>query len=98
MAAAKKKKLLMYKDKPVFRKGTKIYYGNPEDRLILVIDILETKKQGDLEVASKVAFHIRDNTGETVGDGVDYRSGERDNLYKAFDIGSWWLQDALATM
>ena len=39
-------------------------------------------------------FHIQDNTGE-LGNGVNYRTGERDDLYKAFDIGAWWLQDAL---
>ncbi len=98
MAAAKKTKDLTFKGKPVYRKGNKIYYGNLEDKLILEIEILETKKVGDIDVSTKVKFSIQDNTVEEVGTGINYRTGERDDLYKAFDIGSWWLQDALSTM
>ncbi len=94
MAAAKKKKGLTYKGKPVYRVGNRIYYGNLEDELILVMDILETETVNGVEVTKKVQFHIQDNTGE-LGKGTNYRTGERENLYKAFDIGSWWLQDAL---
>lgn len=98
MAAAKKKKALTYKGKPVYRKGNKLFYGNLEDDLILVLEILDTKKVEDVEVATKVKFSIQDNTVEEVGTGTNYRSGEREDLYKAFDIGAWWLQDALASM
>ncbi len=94
MAAAKKPKILTYKDKPVYRQGNVIYYGDLSKRLILVLEILETEEKNGVTVSKKVKFHIQDNTGE-LGKGVNYRSGERDNLYKAFDIGAWWLQDAL---
>ncbi len=97
MAAAKKKKELTYKGKPVYRRGNTIYYGDLGERLLLVMEILETEKNGDVDVTKKVKFHIQDNTGE-IGKGINYRSGERDNLYKAFDIGAWWLQDALDQM
>ena len=97
MAAAKKAKVLTYKGKPIYRKGNKIYYGNLEDDLILEIEIVETKKMGGIDVSSKVKFSIKDNTVAEVGTGMTYRSGERDDLFKAFDIGAWWLQDALST-
>ncbi len=92
--AAKKKKGLTFRGKPIYRSGNTIYYGNLEDRLILVMNIEETEKLADYEKSTKIVFHIQDNTGE-LGKGTNYRTGERDNLYKAFDIGSWWLQDAL---
>ena len=98
MAATKKAKGLTFKGKPIYRKGNKIYYGNLEDKLILEIEILETKKVGDIDVSTKVKFSIQDNTVDEVGTGINYRTGERNDLYKAFDIGSWWLQDALSTM
>lgn len=98
MAAAKKVKELTYKGKPVYRKGNKLYYGNLEDPLILELEVLETKKVGDLDVATKVKFNIQDNNVSEIGTGTNYRTGERDDLYKAFDIGSWWLQDALSSM
>ncbi len=92
--AAKKAKLLTYKDKPIYRKGNTIYYGDLSKRLILVLEIVESEEKDGLQITKKVKFHIQDNTGE-LGKGVNYRSGERENLYKAFDIGAWWLQDAL---
>lgn len=98
MAAAKKVKELTYKGKPVYRKGNKLYYGNLEDPLILELEVLETKKVGDLDVATKVKFNIQDNNVSEIGTGTNYRTGERNDLYKAFDIGSWWLQDALSSM
>ena len=97
MAVAKKKKVLTYKGKPVYRKGNKLFYGNLEDPLILMLEIAETKKVQNINVATKVKFSIQDNNVDEIGTGTNYRSGEREDLYKAFDIGAWWLQDALAS-
>lgn len=94
MAAAKKKKLLTYKGKPLIRCGDRIFYGELTDKYILVLDILESKNVKDVTAASKVKIQLMDNTGE-LGKGQVYRKTERENLYKAIDIGEWWLQDAL---
>ncbi|MCI5604182.1 MAG: hypothetical protein ACI4C7_07050 [Clostridia bacterium] len=94
MAAAKKKKCLMYKGKPLIKCGNKIYYGNLEDKYILVLDIVETKDMKDVKFSTKVKIQLMDNTGD-FGKGQVYRKAERGNLYKAIDIGEWWLQDAL---
>lgn len=97
MPVAKKKKGLTYKGKPLLRCGNRIYYGNLEDSLILVLDIVETEKRQDVDVSTKVKVQIMDNTGE-LGKGQVYRKCERENLYKALDIGEWWLQDAFGMM
>lgn len=94
MAAVKKKKLLTYNGKPLVRCGDRIFYGNLEDKYILVLDILETKDVKDVKAATKVKIQLMDNTGE-LGEGQVFRKTERENLYKAIDIGEWWLQDAL---
>ena len=95
MAAVKKEKAFTYKDKPVYRKGNTIYYGDLSEPLILVLEIVESEKLGDFQISKKVKFHVRENTGDEIGTGMNYRSGERDNLFEAFDMGAWWLQDAL---
>lgn len=92
--AVKKKKFLTYNGKPIVRCGNRIYYGNLEDKLILVLDITETKKVNDMDVATSVLVQVMDNTGE-LGKGQVFRKATRDNLYKALDIGEWWLKDAL---
>lgn len=97
MAAAKKKKILLYADKPLCRVGDRIYYGNLEDKYILALDILESEVVNDIKTATKVKILLMDNTGE-LGKGDIYRKAERTNLYKALEIGSWWLQDALSSV
>ena len=96
MAAAKKKKALQYADKPMNRVGDRIYYGNLEDKFILALDILESEEVNGVKTATKVKILLMDNTGE-LGKGDIYRKAERTNLYKALEIGSWWLEDALAS-
>ncbi len=95
MAAAKKKKILTYKGKPLIRCGDRIYYGNLEDKYILALDIKESKDVNGSRKSTKVKIQVMDNTGE-LGKGQVFRTAERDNLYKAIDIGEWWLQDALS--
>lgn len=92
---AAKKKGLTYKGKPIHRVGDRIYYGNLEDKYILVLDIVEKTAHNDqLEIASKIKVQLMDNTGK-IGEGQVYRKAERTDLYHAFDIGEWWLKDAL---
>ena len=91
---AKKKKVLTYNGKPLFRCENRIYYGNLEDKLILVLDIVKTKKINGLEVADEVLVQVMDNTGK-LGEGQVFRKATRESLYKALDIGEWWLKDAI---
>ena len=90
----KKKKVLTYNGKPIIRCKNRIYYGNLDDHLILVLDITKTKNVNGFDLADEVLVQIMDNTGE-LGKGQVYRKATRDDLYKALDIGEWWLKDAL---
>lgn len=92
--AEKKKKVLTYNGKPILRCGNRIYYGNLEDKLILVLDITKTKNVNGIDVASEVLVQVMDNTAE-LGKGQVFRKATRGDLYKALDIGEWWLKDAL---
>ncbi len=92
--AAKPKERLTYKDKPLMRSGNRIYYGNPEDRYIILFTVNSAKKVGDLDVADKVSIELMTNTGrekEKV-----YKKAVRPGLFEALDIAEFWLNDALA--
>lgn len=86
----------MYKGHPLMRKENIIYYGSMEDRYIIMMQILETKKEGDLEVATKVAVQLQ-QTSQTVRmkDRIVKKS-EKNSLWSAMDIGSIWLSRALS--
>ena len=53
---AEEKAVLMYKGHPLMRKDNLIYYGSMADSHIIMLQILETKKVGDEDVASKVSI------------------------------------------
>lgn len=89
-------KILMYKGRPLMRKDNMIYYGSMADSHIVMLQILETKKVGDLDVASKVSVQLQltDPTAKSRDRVV--KKSEKDGLYSALDVGVIWLQRALA--
>ena len=56
MAASKE---LVYKGHPLRRKDNIIYFGSMADKYIIMMQILETKKVEDMEVATKVAVQLQ---------------------------------------
>lgn len=84
---------LIYKGKALSRCNNEIYYGIPEDKYMLVFKIKETEKLRDLEIAKRVIVELRTNDSKN---SRLMKQGERDSLYRAFDLGEFWLEDALA--
>ena len=96
MAAKKKNEFLMYKDKPLVRKGNTIYYGSLGDEFVLMLQILSTKNVDGLEMADRVSVQLI-NTDPNVRphDRIAHKT-EKKGLYAALDIGRIWLERALA--
>ena len=88
----KGKEYLTYKDKLLLRKGNEIYYGSPDDKYIVLFRILENDKFKDLDIAKKVVIELRTNSEKN---SVLIKQAEREGLFKAFDIGFFWLEDAI---
>ncbi len=96
MAAKKKSEFLMYKDRPLVRKGNTIYYGNMSDKFVIMFQILSTKDLDGLAVADRVSVQLI-NTDPNVRphDRIAQKT-EKKGLYSAMDIGKIWLERALA--
>lgn len=88
-------KILMYKGKPLVRQGRYVFYGNPDDKFILFMNILDTKKVGDLEVATKVLVQIQNTDDDVSFNEKVIKQCEKKNFYDAFEIGTIWLERAL---
>ena len=93
MAPKKTDEVLTYNGKMLLRKGNDIYYGSPDGKYMVIFKVLESEKLEDLDIATKVSIELRTNEAEN---SQIMRQAERDSLYKAFDIGFYWLEDALA--
>ena len=97
MPTAKKKdankEIFTYKGKPLLRKDNMIYYGNVDDKYVVRFTLEGGKDVKGLQVASRVTVDLMTNEGEERSKII--KQAERDGLYKALDIGCFWLQDAI---
>ncbi|MBP3623883.1 MAG: hypothetical protein J6J19_07435 [Oscillospiraceae bacterium] len=90
-------KTLEYKGHPFQRKDNIIYYGSFADKYIIMLQILETKKVGDLDVASKVSVQLQLTDASIKSRDRIVKRAEKDGLYPAMDVAVVWLDRALAT-
>ena len=87
---------LMYKGKPLVRCGDTLYYGNMTDKYVVMLRVLTARKQGNMELADKVSVQLMYTDADVrVRDRV-VKTSEKQGLYNAMDIGSVWLERALA--
>lgn len=87
---------LTYKGHPLRRKDNMIYYGSMADKYIIVLQILSSQKEGDLDVATKVAIQLQLTDPDIKSRDVVVKKSEKQNLYDAMDLGAIWLERALA--
>ena len=90
-------KTLEYKGHPFQRKDNIIYYGSFADKYIIMLQILDTKKVGDLDVASKVSVQLQLTDASIKSRDRIVKKAEKDGLYSAMDVAVVWLDRALAT-
>lgn len=88
--------VLMYKGRPLMRKDNLIYYGSMADSHIVMIQILETKKVKDTDIATRVSVQLQLTDPNARGRSRIVKTSEKDGLYTALDVGSVWLERALA--
>lgn len=86
---------LMYKGKPLVRKGSEIYYGDMAEKFVILFKIQSTKKVGDLEVADKILVQLMDTDHEVDITKRIVKKSEKNGFYNAMDIGYIWLERAL---
>ena len=93
---AEDKSILMYKGRPLMRKDNLIYYGSMADTHIVMIQVLESKKVNDLDVATRVSVQLQLTDPTVRSRDRIVKKSEKDGLYTALDVGCVWLERALA--
>ena len=90
-------KVLEYKGHPLQRKDNIIYYGSFSDKYIVMLQILDTKKVGDMDVATRVSVQLQLTDSNLKSRDRVAKKAEKDSLYTAIDVAAVWLERALAT-
>lgn len=88
---------LSYKGHPLRRKDNLIYYGTMAEKYIIMLQILDTKKMDDLDVATKVAVQLQLTDPDLKSRDRVVKKTEKDSLYTAMDVATVWLDRALST-
>lgn len=87
---------LTYKGRPLRRKDNLIYYGSMGEKYIIMLQVLDTKKVNDLEVATKVSLQLQLTDPDLKSRDRVVKKSEKGDLYTAMDLASVWLDRALA--
>ncbi|MEG0765752.1 MAG: hypothetical protein RRY65_05755 [Pseudoflavonifractor sp.] len=87
---------LTYKGHPLRRKDNLIYYGSMGDKYIVMLQVLDSKKEGDLSVATRVSVQLQLTDPDLKSRDRVQKKTEKDSLYNAIDVASVWLERALS--
>ncbi len=93
---AQKAEGLMYRNHPLRRIDKMIYYGSMADSPIILMQVKDTKKDKDLEVATKVSVELQRTAPDLKSRDRVVKRSEKSSLYDAMDISAIWLERALA--
>ena len=89
--------ILSYKGHPLRRKDNLIYFGTMAEKYIVMLQVLSTKKVGDLDVADKVSVQLQLTAPDLKSRDRVVKKSEKDSLYAAMDVASVWLDRALSS-
>ena len=93
---ASEKSPLSYKGHPLRRKDNLIYYGTMAEKYIIMLQVLDTKKVDDMDVATKVSVQLQLTDPDLKSRDRVVKKSEKDSLYAAMDVASVWLERALS--
>lgn len=87
---------LEYKGHPLRRKDNLIYFGSMADKYIIMLQVMDSRKVKDLDVATRVAVQLQLTDPDVKSRDRVVKKTEKDSLYAAMDVASIWLDRALA--
>ena len=93
---AEENAVLMYKGRPLMRKDNMVYYGSMADSHIVMLQILETQKINDMDIATKVSVQLQLTDPAARSRDRIVKKSEKEGFYNALDLGCVWLERALA--
>lgn len=87
---------LIYKGHPLRRVDNLIYYGTMAEKYIIMMQVLSTKTEQDMELATKVSVQLQLTDPDLKSRDRVVKKSEKDSLYAAMDVASVWLDRALS--
>ena len=87
---------LTFKGRPLVRSGNTIYYGDPGDAYVAMLQILAEEPFQDIHLPSRVSVQIWATDDTLRPKERIVKKTEKNTLYDALNIASIWLERQLA--
>ena len=87
---------LVYRGHPLRRVDNLVYYGSMADSHIVMLQILETKKVQDTDIATKVSVELQLTDPNLRSRDRVVRSTEKGSMAEAMEFATIWLERALS--
>ena len=87
---------LIYKGHPLMRKDNLVYYGSMADSHIVMLQVLETKKVNNVDIATRVSVQLQLTDPAAKSRDRVVKKSEKTGFYAALEVGCVWLERALA--
>ena len=86
---------LMYQGKPLTRSENTLYYGDPSEKYILMLQITDTEPLKDLSLPTRVTMSLISTDPDLKLKDKIIKKTEKNGIYAALDVGLIWLDRAL---
>lgn len=96
MPATNRKDVLEYRGRPLRRKDNILYYGSMSDKYIIMMQVMDTKKVDDMDVATRVTVQLQYTDPDLKSRDRVVKRTEKNGLYAAMDVAAVWLERALS--
>ncbi len=93
--AEEKKEFLTYKGRPLVRSKNILYYGDMRDPCVVMLQIMETKQNGDEEIAGRIVMQMMSTNPKADPSEMVLKRSERVGLYNSLDLAAAWLDRQL---
>ena len=87
---------LVYRGHPLRRVDNLVYYGSMADSHIVMLQILETKKVQNTDIATKVSVELQLTDPNLRSRDRVVRSTEKGSMAEAMEFATIWLERALS--
>ena len=95
-ASTTTKKNLLFKGRLLRRKDSLIYYGSMADKYIIMLQVVESKQVGTLNVPARVTVQLQLTDPDLKSRDRVVKKSEKTSLYEAIDLAAIWLSRALS--
>ena len=91
---AEETSFLTYKGRPLVRSVNVVFYGNLNDKYVVMMQILDSVKDGDLDKSTRVSVELQSNDPEAKPNERVIQKTERKSMADAMEIATIWLDRA----